>query len=160
LWEARAKELQRKRGKREGRSQPTGPTLTHACPKRAAHLHQWTGRFEVTRIIPLPKWERCSKLLTSAGKKDREGTTSSRAAKPQENGPGLSSRGICGDSRPRLSTGQSPVPLTLALPVWDGHSCPSPLTLLLILICHPEEAESHAKRATPNEGPMHFLSPV
>ncbi len=90
LWEARAKELQRKRGKREGRSQPTGPTLTHACPKRAAHLHQWTSCFEVIRTIPLPKREHCSKLLTSAGKKDREGTTSSRAAKPQENGTGLS----------------------------------------------------------------------
>jgi hypothetical protein len=23
--------------------------------------------------------------------------------------------------------------------------------------CHPEEAESHAKRATPDEGPMHLL---
>ncbi|MGC2792967.1 MAG: hypothetical protein WA899_13145, partial [Candidatus Sulfotelmatobacter sp.] len=32
---------------------------------------------------------------------------------------------------------------------WDGHYCPSPLTLL----CHPEEAESHAKRATPDEEP-------
>ena len=43
--------------------------------------------------------------------------------------------------------------------MWDGHSCPSPLTLILILslsstlICHPEEAESPAKRATPNEEP-------
>jgi hypothetical protein len=36
-------------------------------------------------------------------------------------------------------------------PVWDGHSRPLPLTLLLTLICHPEEAESHAKRATPDE---------
>jgi hypothetical protein len=39
----------------------------------------------------------------------------------------------------------------------DGHSCPPPLTLLLTLICHPEEVESHAKRATPDEGPMHCL---
>ncbi len=50
--------------------------------------------------------------------------------------------------------------LTLILPVWVGHSCPTPLTLILILTllltlrCHPEEAESHAKRATPDEGPM------
>jgi hypothetical protein len=40
----------------------------------------------------------------------------------------------CGDSRPRLSTGQSPVLLVLVLLVWDGHSCPSPLTLMLILL--------------------------
>jgi hypothetical protein len=42
--------------------------------------------------------------------------------------------------------------------VWDGHSCPLPLTSIstLTLICHPEEAESHAKRVTPGEGPMHF----
>jgi hypothetical protein len=26
----------------------------------------------------------------------------------------------------------------------------------LTSVCHPEEAESHAKRATPDEGPMHF----
>jgi hypothetical protein len=40
--------------------------------------------------------------------------------------------------------------------VWSGHSCPLPLTLILTLtfVCHPEEAESHAKRATPDEGPM------
>jgi hypothetical protein len=54
------------------------------------------------------------------------------------------------------------------LTVWDGHSCPSPLTLILTLtlICHPEEAESSAKRATPDEEPalslpkepMHFLN--
>jgi hypothetical protein len=55
--------------------------------------------------------------------------------------------------------------------VWDGHSCPPPLTLMLTLtlisICHPEEAESYAKRATPDEdpalslpkGPMHFPQP-
>jgi hypothetical protein len=40
--------------------------------------------------------------------------------------------------------------------VWDGHSCPSPLTL--ILICHPEEAESHPKRAIPDEGSMHLVA--
>jgi hypothetical protein len=28
----------------------------------------------------------------------------------------------------------------------------------LTLVCHPEEAESHAKRATPNEGPMQLTS--
>jgi hypothetical protein len=39
--------------------------------------------------------------------------------------------------------------------VWNGHCCPLPLTLILIFACHPEEAESHAKRATPDEGPMH-----
>jgi hypothetical protein len=56
------------------------------------------------------------------------------------------------------------------LTVWVGHSCPTPLPLplilILILICHPEEAELHAKRATPNEepalslpkGPMQFVS--
>jgi hypothetical protein len=46
--------------------------------------------------------------------------------------------------------------------VWNGHSCPLPLTLP----CHPEEAESRAKRATPDEepalslpkGPMHLAS--
>ena len=26
--------------------------------------------------------------------------------------------------------------------------------------CHPEEAELHAKRATPDEGPMHLFSPA
>ncbi len=99
----------------------------------------------------------------------------------------------------------------LLLPVWDGHSHPSLLTLVLILrlililtgkgtaqsraahpppnwnpasaaegrhlllsdvipnraespvrnllfLCHPEEAESHAKRATPDEGPMQLVS--
>jgi hypothetical protein len=64
--------------------------------------------------------------------------------------------------------------LPLTLLVRDGHSCQSPLALMLILIltliltqtgkgtasavpippCHPEEAESHAKRATPDEGPV------
>jgi hypothetical protein len=28
--------------------------------------------------------------------------------------------------------------------------------LILTSACHPEEAESHAKRATPDEGPMHL----
>jgi hypothetical protein len=37
--------------------------------------------------------------------------------------------------------------------VWDGNSCRS-----LLILCHPEEAESHAKRATPNEGPMQLAS--
>lgn len=37
----------------------------------------------------------------------------------------------------------------MVLSMWDGHSCPSPLTLL----CHLEEADSHAKRATPDEEP-------
>jgi hypothetical protein len=30
--------------------------------------------------------------------------------------------------------------------VWSGHSCPLLLTLTLIFACHPEEADSHAKR--------------
>ena len=50
-----------------------------------------------------------------------------------------SARNKCGDSRPRLSTGQSPVPLVLVLPVWHGHSCPSPL------ICHPERSMTPTK---------------
>jgi hypothetical protein len=46
-------------------------------------------------------------------------------------------------------------------PVFDLAIARLGLTLLsvafdfaLTLRCHPEEAESHAKRATPNEGPM------
>ena len=52
----------------------------------------------------------------------------------KERESGSSPRNKCGDSRPRLSTGQSPVPLVLVLLVWNGHSCPLPLTLGLILL--------------------------
>ena len=75
-----------------------------------------------------------------------------------------------------MGTAAPAVQRSAATPVWNGHSRPLPLPLPLTLTsiltfdfdlaCHPEEAESHGKRAIPDEelalslpkGPIHSLA--
>ena len=43
----------------------TEPALTHSCPQKSCPLYlQWASRFEVTPMLPFPKWDGCSKLHT------------------------------------------------------------------------------------------------